>query len=61
MKKANDIEYYTTHQAAKFLLVRPVTIIKWEKNGEIKVVKTLGGHRRIPGTEINRVWSEMNK
>lgn len=61
MIKNDAIRFYTTHTAAKLLLVTPPTVIKWIKDGKIKTIRTLGKHRRIPAEEINRVWNEMNK
>lgn len=52
-------EYWTTHQAAIKLGVTPTTVIKWINDGHIKVRKTLGKHRRIPDSEIQRVYSLM--
>lgn len=57
----NDLQVYTTYTAAKKLLVTSPTIIKWINLGHLKVIRTLGGHRRIPAEEVNRVWEEMNK
>ena len=54
---ANKI--YTTHEASKFLYVTPTTLIQWIKKGEIKVFKTLGGHRRIKGTEIIKLLGRI--
>ena len=58
---ANNNKHYTTWQAAKMLLITAATIIKYIKDGKISCVRTIGGHRRIPGTEINRIWGIMNK
>ena len=61
MSKLKDpVSFYTTHTAAKKLLVTPTTIIAYIKDKKIKSLKTLGKHRRIPAEEINRVWKEMN-
>jgi excisionase family DNA binding protein len=52
-------EYLTTVQAAKHLLVTQTTVIQWIKKGWIKSLTTLGGHRRIPMSEIRRIRGEM--
>ena len=57
--KVDANKIYTTHEAAKFLYVTPTTIIVWIKKGEIKVFKTLGGHRRIKGTEIIKLLERI--
>ncbi|UCD17080.1 MAG: helix-turn-helix domain-containing protein [Candidatus Zixiibacteriota bacterium] len=45
-------EYYTTTQAAKILSVSPDTVLKWVRAGKIKSRRTLGGHFRIPASEV---------
>lgn len=60
-KRDTGKSFYTTHTAAKKLLVTPTTIIQWIKDGKIKTMKTLGQHRRIPAKEIDRIWEEMDK
>lgn len=44
-KKIPDV--FSTHSAAKFCRVTPMTIIRWIDEGRIKAYKTPGGHRRI--------------
>ncbi|MGA1869292.1 MAG: helix-turn-helix domain-containing protein [bacterium] len=53
-------KFYTTHEAAKLLYVTPTTVIQWIKDGKIKVIRTIGGHRRIPVKEIEK-FIEENK
>ncbi|MCK5125619.1 MAG: excisionase family DNA-binding protein [candidate division Zixibacteria bacterium] len=51
----NELEskgFLTTSQAAKLLSVSPDTVLKWVKAGKIKSKRTLGGHFRIPISEI---------
>lgn len=51
---------YTTHQFAQMFYVTTTTVIAWIKNGTIKkVVKTAGGHRRIPQSEADRLKKEL--
>jgi len=42
-------------EAKKLLGVTTRTIQRWDKDGKIKVVRTIGGRRRIPESEIKRV------
>ncbi|GAF98674.1 unnamed protein product, partial [marine sediment metagenome] len=49
----------TTHEAAKLLYVTPPTVILWVKKGHIKCQKTIGKHRRIPMSEIERIQEYM--
>ena len=44
-KKIPDV--FSTHSAAKFCRVTPMTIIRWIEEGRINAYKTPGGHRRI--------------
>jgi putative resolvase len=49
---------YTLKEACLLLGLHPRTIQKWDKQGKIKVVRTLGGRRRIPESEIRRLQGE---
>jgi len=46
---------YTLKEAKRLLGVTTRTIQHWDKDGKIKVVRTIGGRRRIPESEIKRV------
>jgi excisionase family DNA binding protein len=46
---------YNLKEACEFLGVSPQTIRRWEKAGKIRCVRTLGGQRRVPESEINRL------
>jgi len=46
---------YTLKQASEILGVHPKTIQKWDREGKIRVVRTPGGRRRIPESEIKRL------
>ncbi|GAB6135188.1 IS607 family transposase [Thermococcus prieurii] len=46
---------YTLKQASEILGVHPKTIQKWDREGKIKVIRTPGGRRRIPESEIRRL------
>ena len=45
---------YTLKEAKKLLGVTTRTIQRWDKQGKIKVVRTIG-RRRIPESEIKRI------
>ncbi len=47
--------YYTVSQAAILLGVCPTTIRRWDKLKLIKCIRTLGNHRRIHKSEIERI------
>ncbi|WP_273149647.1 response regulator [Methylophaga thiooxydans] len=52
---------YTTTQAAKIFGVTPRTIQMWADNNLLEVTKTLGGHRRIAASEIERLAVMLGK
>jgi len=52
---------YTVKQASEILGVHPKTIQKRDREGKIKVVRTPGGRRRIPESEIKRLLGEKEK
>jgi len=45
-------DYLTTTEAARLLSVSPDTVLKWVKAGKVKSYRTLGGHFRIPISEL---------
>jgi len=45
-------EFLTTSQAARLLSVSPDTVLKWVKAGKLTANRTLGGHFRIPASEL---------
>ncbi len=47
--------HYTLKEASKILGVSVKTLQLWDKEGKIKCVRTLGGRRRIPESEIKRI------
>ena len=46
---------YTMKEASKILGVHIRTIQKWDKAGKIRCIRTIGGKRRIPESEIKRI------
>lgn len=45
-------DVFSTHSAAKFCRVTPMTIIRWIEEGRIRAYKTPGGHRRIMRVDL---------
>ncbi len=41
--------------AKSFLGVNTKTIQKWDREGKIKIIRTIGGRRRVPLSEIERI------
>ena len=58
-KITNEKKYYTTHEVANLVGVTSTTIIKWIKDGKIFAYKTLGGHRRIGRSDIDKLMHEF--
>lgn len=56
LREKNQVPFgITTHEAADILNVSFTTIITWIKDGKIKCNRTIGGHRRIPPNEIEKM------
>ncbi|MFP3220717.1 MAG: IS607 family transposase [Candidatus Marsarchaeota archaeon] len=49
---------YTLKEACLLLGLHPRTIQKWDNQGKIGVLRTPGGRRRIPESEIRRLQGE---
>ncbi len=56
-REGNDEEkgYLRAAEAAALLHVSPKTVSRWAKEGKLPHVVTLGGHRRFPRKEIERL------
>jgi excisionase family DNA binding protein len=50
--KHRSKDLLTTTEAAKLLSVSPDTVLKWVRAGKVKSRRTLGGHFRIPVSEL---------
>jgi len=53
-------KFLRTSDVAKMLHVSPKTVSRWAKEGRIPNLSTLGGHRRFPATEIERLMHELS-
>lgn len=45
-------DVFSTHSAARFCRVTPMTIIRWIEEGRIRAYRTPGGHRRIMRADL---------
>ena len=45
-------KYLTTGQAAKLCAVTPDTVLKWIRSGQLKALRTAGGHHRIERADL---------
>jgi excisionase family DNA binding protein len=52
-------DYLTTTQAARLMSVSPDTVLKWVRAGKVKSYRTLGGHFRIPTSEMGVLESRQ--
>ena len=48
----------TPAEVAALFRVDPKTVTRWSKQGRIKCIRTLGGHRRYRRAEVRRVMGE---
>jgi excisionase family DNA binding protein len=51
----NPRALYTLDEACELLSVSKNTLRRWGASGAIKLAFTPGGHRRVPGHEIERI------
>jgi excisionase family DNA binding protein len=51
--------YLRTTEVADILQVSPKTVSRWAKEGKLPFLKTLGGHRRYPASEIRQLADEL--
>jgi molybdopterin-binding protein len=49
---------YRIGQAAEAIGVRVETLRRWERDGKLTTVRTPGGQRRVPATEVARLLAE---
>ena len=53
-------KFLRTSDVARMLHVSPKTVSRWAKEGRIPHLSTLGGHRRFPASEIDRLMAELS-
>jgi excisionase family DNA binding protein len=51
--------YLWTTEVAAILQVSPKTVPRWAKEGKLPFLRTLGGHRRYPASEIRQLAEEL--
>ncbi len=52
---------FSVKEACRILGISESTLRRWEREGKIKVIRTLGGKRRIPESEIRKLLGEKEK
>jgi excisionase family DNA binding protein len=40
------------HEVAQLLRVDPRTVSNWARNGKLRCIRTVGGHRRFPESDV---------
>ena len=53
-------EFLTPAETARRFRVDPKTVARWAKTGRISYVRTLGGHRRYPKSEVEAALKVSN-
>ncbi len=53
-------KYLTMNEAASRMGISYMTLYRAIEKGRIKAIKTPGGVRRVPESEVERYWSEQN-
>jgi excisionase family DNA binding protein len=59
--KPSEPKHLTASQAAALLQVSPKTVSRWAKEGKLPFVRTLGGHRRYPDSEIRALVDSLSE
>ena len=52
-------EYLRAGDVARLLHVSPKTVARWATEGKLPYVRTLGGHRRFAGPQIEELASRL--
>ena len=60
-KGADTPSYLRTAEVADILHVSPKTVSRWAKEGKLPFVRTLGGHRRYPDSEIRALVDSLSE
>jgi len=59
IEMARSEKFLRTSEVAQRLHVSPKTVSRWAKEGRLPYLSTLGGHRRFPASEIDRLTEEL--
>ncbi len=52
--------YLTMTEAAERMKISYVTLYRAVESGKVQAIKTPGGRRRIPESEVARYWQEQD-
>jgi excisionase family DNA binding protein len=53
--------YLFTSEVAQLLGASPKTVSRWAKEGKLPFLRTVGGHRRYPETEIRALLAALTE
>ena len=53
--RITDDDMLTPAQVSRLFSVDPKTVSRWEKQGKLSSIRTLGGHRRYHAAEVYRL------
>lgn len=56
-----EMKVLSPGEAAELLCVSPKTIGRWCRQGKMRHLTTIGGHRRIPVMEVARLMLEQGR
>ena len=59
MDRPQDDELLTPAEVAQIFRVDPKTVSRWARAGRIRAIRTMGGHRRFYGSEIQRAFDTV--
>jgi excisionase family DNA binding protein len=59
MSRTSRPTYLRTSEVAGLLQVSPKTVSRWAQEGKLPFLRTLGGHRRYPDSEIRALAEEL--
>lgn len=48
-------KFLSLGEACERLGIHPNTLRKWDREGKVRVVRTVGGKRRVPESEVERL------
>lgn len=54
-------ELLTTSEVAELFGVTPRTVTRWAEEGRLTPMRTLGGHRRYPRSQVKELLAERDE
>jgi excisionase family DNA binding protein len=59
VENSHSDELLTPAEVARMLRVGPKTVTRWEQEGKLRCIKTLGGHRRFRRSDVERAIAAL--